>query len=65
MSEVTLDANLWSSLPGELFFLVLARLSARSFCRLRSVCRRWNHLPSSSQFRKPERNRLCASCTTT
>ncbi|XP_052205923.1 F-box only protein 6-like [Diospyros lotus] len=49
-STEIMDHRIWKEFPADLFEAVIARLPIDTFCRFRSVCRKWNSLPTSHSF---------------
>lgn len=45
-----MEDQIWKELPEDLFEAVIARLPVASFFRFRSVCRKWDSLPTSHSF---------------
>jgi hypothetical protein len=43
-----MEANIWQNLPEDILFKILARLPIRVLVSLKSVCKQWNSLLSSS-----------------
>jgi hypothetical protein len=39
-----MDAKIWQELPEDLLLMILGRLPVRLSVKLRTVCKRWNHL---------------------
>lgn len=48
--QTSLDPAIWSYLPEDLLDRTIAWLPLASFCRFRSVCKRWNSMVSTGCF---------------
>ncbi|CAA2993850.1 F-box only protein 6-like [Olea europaea var. sylvestris] len=49
-STESMEQHIWKEFPEDLFEAVIARVPITTFFRFRSVCRKWNSLPTSQSF---------------